>query len=368
MKFAHLSDSHIGFRQYGLERRRKDFEQAFESAVSDILNRGIRFIVHTGDLLNSNRPGPDAIQCLNRIHRNLIAHNAHMAVASGNHDYTIPPWPSVLVPDEYGIKCRDFEVVRSGDASFYFVPSMPVEQFMKHEFKEADVLLWHGLVRPFINFEAVNSLDISELPCHRYRMILLGDVHITEIMTAPQNPACKVGYIGSTEMCNSREPEEKFWGEIDTRDWSTRKHIIATRPILHWKIESEITDSWMERMIDVVRGLSLKDTRKPIIFIDYGSHIPGVVERMRRTFNPDEFILQFRPEMVMTSGPGVPMPAMEDNMSVEDLLRSKIAMREDLVPVALGLVNQDMDPKAVLDEFIEQRIRNAAGRTEPAYV
>jgi len=368
MKFAHLSDTHVGFKQYGLERRRKDFEQAFETAVSDILNKGIRFIVHSGDLLNSNRPGPDAIQCLNRVHRNLIAHNAHMAVASGNHDYTSPPWPSVLTPDEFGIKPRDFEIVRWGDTSFYFVPSMPVEQFVKHDFKEADVLVWHGMVRPFINFEAVNSLDISELPCHRYRMVLLGDIHVTELKVAPQNPACKVGYIGSTEMCNSKEPDEKYWGEINSQDWSTKKHTIATRPILRLKIEQELTDSWMEKLIDVVKVLTLKDPRRPIMFIDYASHIPGVVERISRTFNPDEFILRFRPEMIMTASPGVPLPATEDHMSVEDLLRSRIAMREDLVPVAMGLINQEMDPKAVLDEFIEERVRSAADRIEPAHV
>ena len=372
MKIGWCSDSHLGNRQYGLERRRKDFEHSFESAVNDMMVRGIKVVVHTGDLLNSNRPGPDAIHCLVRIHQALIAHGAHMIVASGNHDYSIPSWPSVLPPNEFGIKCRDYEVVRFGDVSFYCLPTMPVETFLKQEFQPADVLLWHGMVKEFIQFDAPNALDISQLPLDKYRLILLGDVHVCNIK-APlmgevytmQGPG--VGYIGSTELCSSSEPDVKYWGEVDIvagRGINITRHVIDTRPVVRVSIDNELTDSNLESIITMAKASAARNNRTPILFIEYDSSIPRVVERFRLLLNPDEYILQFRPIMKLGL-PGAPMPPSE-NLSVEDILKNMIAARPDLMQVGLGLVNQEMEPGAVIDEFIGERLRKAAVQPEPA--
>ena len=37
MRFAHLSDTHLGYRQYGLIDREKDFYDAFERIVDKII-------------------------------------------------------------------------------------------------------------------------------------------------------------------------------------------------------------------------------------------------------------------------------------------------------------------------------------------
>ena len=36
MKFAHLADTHLGYRQYGLFEREKDFYEVFEKVIDKI--------------------------------------------------------------------------------------------------------------------------------------------------------------------------------------------------------------------------------------------------------------------------------------------------------------------------------------------
>lgn len=51
MKFAHLSDTHLGYRQYGLIEREDDFYNVFNEIVDKIIDERVDFVIHSGDLL-----------------------------------------------------------------------------------------------------------------------------------------------------------------------------------------------------------------------------------------------------------------------------------------------------------------------------
>jgi len=59
---AHLSDVHLGRRQYGLEARAKDYELAFLRAIDEIIGlreeRGVDLVLVSGDLFDNPRPSP----------------------------------------------------------------------------------------------------------------------------------------------------------------------------------------------------------------------------------------------------------------------------------------------------------------------
>ena len=38
MQFAHLADTHMGYRQYGLVERENDFFEVFEQAIDEIIS------------------------------------------------------------------------------------------------------------------------------------------------------------------------------------------------------------------------------------------------------------------------------------------------------------------------------------------
>ena len=54
LRFVHLSDSHLGYRQYGLKRRLKDWTRATQEIVNYAVKNEVDFVLHSGDLFNSN--------------------------------------------------------------------------------------------------------------------------------------------------------------------------------------------------------------------------------------------------------------------------------------------------------------------------
>ena len=45
MKFAHLADTHLGYRQFGLLEREKDFYEVFDKIIDKILLIFINFLL-----------------------------------------------------------------------------------------------------------------------------------------------------------------------------------------------------------------------------------------------------------------------------------------------------------------------------------
>jgi exonuclease SbcD len=94
MKLAHLSDLHLGFRQFdrqtskGANQREVDVAEAFRRAVDDILDQKPDLIVIAGDLFHSVRPTNAAIlYCFRQLQRLRTGlPNAPVVVIAGEHD------------------------------------------------------------------------------------------------------------------------------------------------------------------------------------------------------------------------------------------------------------------------------------------
>ena len=55
MRFAHLSDSHLGYRQFGILEREQDFYDVFARNIDKIIEMDVDFVIHSGDLFDNNR-------------------------------------------------------------------------------------------------------------------------------------------------------------------------------------------------------------------------------------------------------------------------------------------------------------------------
>ncbi len=370
MKFGWISDSHIGFQQYGLSERRIDFSVSIKRAITDMMQRGIKIVIHSGDLLHSNRPGPASIMTLLEINELLKQNGAVMWVIQGNHDRTDPNWIKVLAntDEKTGIQTLDFRRIEFADASgtklsFYGVPYMSAEQFVKHEFKPADVLVMHQMVQEFMEFETSLAVKLPSLPAG-YKLIAIGDVHIHKIIVRPGNPGCFVGYTGSTELYSASETEDKFWieGTFDiNRNLSLLPVPIPTRPVIRVNIlKSSTTAADLDLLVTSINASISKDKdfRLPMIFIRYLNTIPDVIAKFQAMFNPQLYILRFQPVFGTRTGEAITgSDPVEENLSVDDILRTQVITKPELYGIASVMVNQNVDANAAIDEYIETRLR-----------
>ena len=96
MKFAHLADTHLGYRQFGLHDREKDFYEVFEKIIDKIIEEDVDFVIHSGDLFDNSRPSPMALLTFQKGLIKLKNANIPIYAIAGNHDSiqrkgTIPP-------------------------------------------------------------------------------------------------------------------------------------------------------------------------------------------------------------------------------------------------------------------------------------
>ena len=63
MKFAHISDTHLGFSQFGTGERAKDVYNAFLQAIDISIKEKVEFVVFAGDIFHT--PTPDGTAIIN---------------------------------------------------------------------------------------------------------------------------------------------------------------------------------------------------------------------------------------------------------------------------------------------------------------
>jgi DNA repair exonuclease SbcCD nuclease subunit len=86
LRFVHLSDSHLGYRQYGLKQRLKDWSRATQEIVDYAVENEVDFVLHSGDLFNSNLVDHTTLIHAINILNPLKQAGIPFFVIDGNHD------------------------------------------------------------------------------------------------------------------------------------------------------------------------------------------------------------------------------------------------------------------------------------------
>lgn len=86
MKFAHLADTHLGYRQYGLVEREDDFYNVFNEIVERIIEERVDFVIHSGDLFEMAKPSPNALLIFQKGLMKIKEAGIPFYAIAGNHD------------------------------------------------------------------------------------------------------------------------------------------------------------------------------------------------------------------------------------------------------------------------------------------
>ena len=214
MKFAHLADTHLGYRQFGLLEREKDFYEVFDKIINKIIEEKVDFVIHSGDLFDSARPSPSALLAFQKGLLKLKGAGIPIYTVAGNHDIVnrngaIPP--QVLFK-KFGLKLISpiNSTYMQGDVFIVGLPfysssqnknlkSKLDELSKKAQNHDKSILVLHQGIDKYFNLQY--ELEIGDIP-NNFNYYALGHLH---------NYICddfgdgKLVYPGSTETWNVNE-------------------------------------------------------------------------------------------------------------------------------------------------------------------
>ncbi|UYP44660.1 hypothetical protein NEF87_000945 [Candidatus Lokiarchaeum ossiferum] len=67
VKFLHIADTHLGYKQYNLQTRYNDFIQAFQFILNKAIDERVDFVLIAGDMFNDSKVNPETLSKVYQI-------------------------------------------------------------------------------------------------------------------------------------------------------------------------------------------------------------------------------------------------------------------------------------------------------------
>jgi hypothetical protein len=399
MRLVHLSDLHLGFRQYqrltpaGINQREADVAGAFRRAIDKIIALAPDLVVIAGDVFHNVRPTNPAI--LHAFHQFARLAGAlpgvPVVVVAGNHDTPRAAETGCILRlfSPLGIHVVDAAAERLNfpqrDLSVLAVPDVPGARdvdLTPDPGARHNVLLLHGEVEGMLPAHLATAdraaLEISteQLGAHRRSYVALGSYHVYREI------APNAFYSGSVEYTSANA-----WGElveeqqgsvpgkgIIEHDLATGRHVFhhlpPARPLVdlppltaRGMSAADLDAAIRERVEGVEGGIEEKVVR--LVARDVPRHVARELDhRALREYKRRALHFHLdtrRPEILRTSASGGPgrRPSLAD--TVRDKLRTRVLEadidRDALVELGLHYL-KEADAIATVD---------AASSTAPAF-
>lgn len=242
MRIAHLSDAHLGFRQFqrldaeGVNQREADVAAQFRRAIDAVITRAPEAVIIAGDLFHAVRPTNrsivEAFTQLSRLRRELPG--APVVLIAGNHDTPRSAQSGSILKlmASLGVDVAD-EVSRVFryphlDLAVHAVPHAALLAGREARAWEPDgsvgrnVLVMHPEVRGYFPEQGESDfggvrVELEEL-AGGWSYVALGHYHVTS-QVAP-----RAWYSGSLEYTSAN-----LWGEwrVEERRGQTKGFLVA---------------------------------------------------------------------------------------------------------------------------------------------
>ena len=214
MKFAHLADTHLGYRQFGLIEREKDFYEVFGKVIDKIIEEKVDFVIHSGDLFETEKPSPMALLEFQKGLLKLKGAGIPMYAIAGNHDSVMRKG---AIPPQVIFKKMGLKVISPintnymhGDVFIAGLPFYPasksnvlksklVDLSKKAAEHEKSILVLHQGIDTYLNIQY--ELEIGDIP-DNFNYYALGHIHK---YIASDFGKGKLVYPGSAEIWKTDE-------------------------------------------------------------------------------------------------------------------------------------------------------------------
>jgi len=310
MRFAHIADTHLGYRQYGLFEREIDFYHHYTLIIDKIIEEKADFVIHSGDLFESSRPPTKALLTAQENFLKLKEEKIPVYAIAGNHDIVMRKnaLPPQVLYKKFGVKLIgpknpyfDHDGIFIGGSPYrskYHSKSLLKSiESLENESKryKKKIIVLHQSIDKYLPFEF--ELKIGDLPTS-FNYYALGHLHARILEDFGEG---KLAYPGCPEIWRMDEignyrKRGKGFNLVDMEEDIPAVEefkIKVSRKILQRRIKYSNFDNEIKQLKDLI----LKMDKKPIVelVIEGKSYNRSLVhENLNKLFT--DITLQIRPK------------------------------------------------------------------------
>ncbi|MCU4975836.1 DNA repair exonuclease [Halobacteria archaeon AArc-m2/3/4] len=365
-RLLHVSDTHLGKRQYGSDVRREDFADAFERAIELAVERDVDAVIHTGDLFDDPVPSlPTVMRCASALEP-LEECDIPFYGIVGNHERkNDEQWLDLLRRTNAATRL-DREPTVVNDVALYGIDAVRRSVWDTTSFDleappedvECSILCMHELLEPPAEGIVADHPveDVLERVDVDLDGLALGDLHQPK---SAHVDGTDVWYASATERCAKDQEETGLVQLLEIEDGNlTRRQLeLETRPWAVFPINFGEDDS-ADHVRDVFDRRDLTNAVTKIELIgERGAVTANEVSRMARDA-------------------GAAVVSVDDNRGRVELDVDSIeamslqgldgAIEERLADEDFSAVALDIDGRVREDEGLNDTVSGAADDLEPA--
>ncbi|WP_067042641.1 DNA repair exonuclease [Methanobrevibacter sp. YE315] len=360
MKFAHLADTHLGYRQFGLVEREKDFYEVFEKVIDRIIEEKVDFVIHSGDLFETARPSPNALLVFQKGLLRLKGAGIPMYAIAGNHDMVMRKG---AIPPQVIFKKLGLKVISPintnythGDIFIAGLPYFPSSQskVLKSKLMELSkkaarydksILVLHQGIDKYFGYQY--ELEIGDIP-DNFNYYALGHIHKYVNDSFGEG---RLVYPGSGEIWKTTEiPDYKENGKgfvlVDfdgSKPLVKRVKIDIPREFIRRSLDYNNLDSGIAGIKELIKDFD----KQPILDLEI-HNVESDTNIVYEMINDElsDLALMIRPKFIMAG-----------EESIDEILKQNdsVGPKELIVEQLEGYGNSDVNQLAVdLYDFLSK--------------
>lgn len=382
MRIVHLSDIHLGFRQYqrlaesGLNQREVDVARTLRRVIEKVIELRPDVVLVAGDVFHTVRPTNQAILHAFRQFQLLVERlpEAQVVIVAGNHDSPRTRETGCILHlfTPLGIRVSAGSAERfnlfNGEVSVLAVPDDPTTprpSLTPDPSAKYNILLIHGEVEGILPRYAATadrapmSISEEELGAHRWDYVALGHYHVYRAVAPNAFYSGSLDYTSSNpwgELLEERETriEGKGFIEHDLAARTHRFHHVA--PEREWVdlpaisgagLSAADLDARIKETLESHEG-GIADKIVRLVVRDVPRHIIRELDhKTLRDFRRSALHFHLdtrRPEIVRREGQGAPGRRQSLAETLRDSLRSRTLTsdlnRDSLVELGLHYLRE----------------------------
>ena len=276
MKFSHISDTHLGLIQYGLEEREQDIYDSFNQAIDISIQDKVDFVIFAGDIFHTPNPSGTAILQMANALKKLKQNKIESFFVLGEHDISrirSTPIPYVYHNLEFSkyvgrgepvyykdVMIVGFDKIRKNEMTGLEGKFSHVESLANKHAGHKILVLHQGITEVNKFAGEVNSTDLPK----NFTYYAMGHLH-DKFLKQYEHLKGPLVYSGSTDMISNQGDVEKGFFEVDISgtDAKSEWKRLDTRLQILEKMEFEKIDSQIQELNEKISKLE----KKPIIKI-----------------------------------------------------------------------------------------------------